>query len=40
MVEAGIKAWLAWEDSDDYSPKRLVASVYLAMKEHEDTVVD
>ena len=31
MIAAGVSIYEAWESSDDWSPHRLVASLYLAM---------
>ena len=35
MVEAGVSEFLSWEESDDYSAKTLVRTVYLAMRRLE-----
>ena len=31
MIEAGVKAFLAWEESEDYSVRRAIEAVYRAM---------
>jgi len=32
MIQAGKAAWIRWEDSDDWSVERLVASIYRSMR--------
>ena len=35
MIEAGVSEWLRWQESDDYSARNLVRTVYLAMRRLE-----
>ena len=37
MIEAGVSEWLRWQESDDYSARNLVRTVYLAMRRLESS---
>lgn len=35
MIDAGITAWVAWDQSEDASLENLVTSVFQAMMDHQ-----